>query len=122
MFGTINKPNGGTYFAGNLPGKYDYNNTSFDMYGGKPKDIPIPIIRSVVRNITWNLPYKSTIGAVIYPSEPSPDIDKLIGFLCVDSRARNAFNKRYDMDLIRAASSSLYPMMYKWTEIVGNNT
>jgi hypothetical protein len=121
MFKTIDKPKGGTYFANNLPSKYNYTNTSFDIYGGKPKDIPIPIIRGFTRNITWSLPYKSTIGAVIYPIIPSTKDDRLIGFLCVDSGSRRAFRKRYDIELIRAISGALYPMMYKWTEVVTNN-
>jgi len=121
MFETINKPKGGTYFANNLPGKYNYINTSFDMYGRKPTDIPIPFIRSVIRNFTWDLPYKSTIGAVIYPSEPSPSVDKLVGFICVDSRSLRAFSRRYDIELLRSISGTLYPMMYKWTEVIANN-
>jgi len=120
MFETINKPKGGTYFANNLPSKYNYSNTSFDMYGGKPRDIQIPLIRGIIRNITWSLPYKSTTGAVIYPIEPSPQIDKLIGFLCIDSGARKVFNKRYDTEFIRDVAGALYPMMYKWSEVVAN--
>lgn len=121
MFETINKPRGGTYFVNNLIGKYDYRNTSFESYGGKPKEVPIPLIRYVIRNLTWNLPYKSTIGAVIYPVEPTPQLDRLIGFLCIDSGSRGAFNKRYDLELLRAFSSALHPMMYKWTEVIDNN-
>jgi hypothetical protein len=118
MFETINKPNGGTYFANNLPSRYDYRNTSFNTYGGKPKDISVPIVRTVVRNLTWTLPYKSTIGSVIYPMEPSATVDRLVGFLCVDSNSRRSFSKRYDVGLVRAVSGALHPMMYKWTEIV----
>ena len=62
----------------------------------------------------WPLPYRSTI---IWPirrmkqtdsGRPEPD---LLGFLCVDSAARNVFVKRYDRDLGAAFADALYMYM-----------
>ena len=116
IFKNLEKPLGGVFICNNLPARHEYNNTSFDYYD-KLKEVPIPIIRTLVRRILWPLPYKSTVGAAIYPMNPSEN-DKFVGFLFVDSRSRNVFCKRYDVSMVRSISSALHPMIMKWTEII----
>ena len=115
IFENFNKPNGKVFFENDLPKRSDYKNTSFQLYG-YPKDIRIPILRDIVRNLTWKLPYKSTIVAAIYPSDDLPN-KKLVGFLCVDSPSRNVFWERYDTNIMESIGSSLHPTLNKWCEI-----
>lgn len=119
MFKTIDRPGGGVFFENNLSSLFNYNNTSFETCGGPPKDVRLLFARSIIRRLTWNLPYISTIGAVIFPMAPSRD-DRLVGFLCVDSSSRNNFRKRYDIELLRSISGALYPIMLRWTELSGS--
>ena len=121
MFRTIKNPGGGTFFGNYLPGLYGYNNTSFEFYNGPPTEISVPIIRGIVRRMTWNLPYKSTIGAVIFPTTPK-DEDLLAGFLCIDSASSRNFRARYDVDLLRTISAAIYPMIMRWYEIAGSES
>jgi len=116
IFETIDRPHGGTYFNGNLTKLHDYNNTSFESYS-KPKNVPIPLLRGVVRSLFWPLPYKSTVGAAIYPLDAAQN-DSLAGFLFVDCASRSVFSRRYDIDLMRYISAALHPMMMKWSVIV----
>lgn len=117
IFSNIDRPQGRVFFDNDLPARHGYSNSSFEVYG-EPKEVPIRFIRGLVRNSTWTLPYKSTIVAAIYPFIPTQD-DALVGFLCVDSSSRGVFWKRYDIDLVCNIAVTLYPLILKWTEIVG---
>ena len=102
------------FYANNLPLLSNYANTSFEVYGD-PKDVPTPFLRSFIRDRQWPLPYKSTIVAPIV-SQNHKDIhnDTLVGFLCIDSPARGAFNRRYDVDMVKSLAIALYPMISSW--------
>jgi hypothetical protein len=120
MFDSFNKPMAGIFFNNNLPNKLDYANTSFEIYG-KPKNVEIPFFRYFVRNFYWPLPYKSTIGAAIYPmidKETPKDTARLLGFLCIDSASRGVFWKRYDTKILRSLAIHLYPLISRWYDII----
>ena len=122
IFRNFTKPNGRAFFCNNLPARHDYRNTSFDVYGrGEPKEVPVICIRNLARNIQWSLPYRSTIVAAIYPLKPSDD-DLLAGFLCIDSKSRNVFWERYDVDLMINLAAAIYPIVIKLQNIVLQQT
>jgi hypothetical protein len=66
------------------------------------------------RRDDWPLPYRSTIVWPIRRVKQTTDGDTqpdLLGFLCVDSGARNVFLRRYDHDLGAAFADALYMYM-----------
>lgn len=130
IFRSAGMPMRSAFFDRDLPARYDYQNTSFDLYGGPPKDIHIWGLRALVRRWTWNLPYKSTMVTAILPMKRPTMPDKgptlpekerfpnLVGFLCVDSPRRKTFRKRYDLEWTQDIGKALHPLISKWTEIV----
>lgn len=105
------------FFSNYLPGIRGYKNTSFKIYK-PPWDLNIPIFSDIVRDITWRLPYKSTIVMPISRRDTPPDGQRLVGYLCLDSRSRRAFNRRYDIDLLKGVSDCLYDLVLRYREIL----
>lgn len=112
IFKNIEAPSGKAFFENNLPKKQNYENTSFETYG-RPPEIKFPLFKSTLADLTWTLPYKSTIVAPIY-SEKAPE--PLVGFLCVDSSSRGVFHRRYDRDIVCSIATGLYPLILIWHE------
>lgn len=58
------------------------------------------------------------ITTVVWPirSEPTGDnkIPQIIGFLCIDSRTRNIFDSRYDIDQGAIVADALYYLLFKY--------
>lgn len=96
------------FFSNYLPGRWDYKNSSFEIYGMPWNAGGIPIVSSVIRDLKWTLPYKSTIVVPIVPETRVDEQNRgLSGYLCVDSRSRGAFSRRYDVDLMTGVADSL---------------
>ena len=100
------------FFSNNLPALRGYKNSSFHYYG-QPAD------GSFRRNRTWPLPYKSTI--VVPISRRSLQLNQayeLKGFLCVDSRSRNVFADRYDLDIMQSIGRTLVPLLERYRAVI----
>lgn len=89
----------GYFFHGNLPGYKGYKNSHWteDVWSSK------------------KFPYVSTIvWAIRHTDQPNSDFvfgQDTIGFLCMDSKARNAFNERYDIDIGASYADVLYMIL-----------
>jgi len=97
--------NGGRahYFSGDIVGAKDYLNTSREEYGDK-------------------LPYSSVIVLPVRSATiPQPDSDadkyRVLGFLAVDSAARNVFVEKYDVQMGAVVADALYPIMDLWAHV-----
>lgn len=96
------------FFANNLPWRYDYRNTSFQLYG-KPSP------NMFMRLWRWRLPYRSAIVVPILPRVREPS-DELLGFLCVDSARLVAFRHSHDVELMRGVADAVYNVISPLTE------
>jgi hypothetical protein len=106
----------GYFLSHYLPSVPGYRNSSFAAYG-RPVDIPIPIIGAIVRDLRWPLPYRSTIVVPISTEQSTATYGKLVGYLCVDSRARSAFRRRYDVEVLFAMANCLYEVVGRYWEL-----
>jgi hypothetical protein len=97
------------YFKNYLPLTKPYENTSFDLYGGEPSK------NRLIRLLTWNLPYKSTIVVSILAEDHSRD-EKVIGFLCVDSRPLGVFHQN-DVVIMQKIADALTPILLRHEQI-----
>jgi hypothetical protein len=91
--------NGGRsyFFCNNIPSSKEYINTSKDEYGEK-----LPYAAAIV------LPVRS---ANSQQCEGATDKYRCLGFLAVDSAARNAFLEKYDVQLGAIVADALYSVM-----------
>ncbi len=105
------------FFSNRLSGVRGYKNTSFDLYG-KPWDVGPPVFCDILRDVLWPLPYRSTM---VVPISPGPSAtgrrSSLAGYLCVDSRSRGAFRRRFDLDLITGVATCLFAMVHRYCEV-----
>jgi len=103
------------FFANYLPWLRGYKNSSFEVYG-LPSELPLPMIGDVIRNITWTLPYRSTIVAPIIPSpqQATSQEHALSGYLCVDSRSLGVFRRRFDIDVVTGVANCLYDVVHRY--------
>lgn len=85
------------FFCNNIPSSREYTNTSKDEYGEK-----LPYAAAIV------LPIRSVDSQ---QSEGAADRYRCLGFLTVDSSARNAFLEKYDVQLGAIIADTLYPVM-----------
>jgi hypothetical protein len=107
-----------SFFENNLPRRREYKNTSFEVYGRPYAEAGF--LSDWRRNLTWPLPYKSTIVLPIGPVHVDSDSDdqrELAGFLCVDSGARRVFARRYDEELTRGVGEALYAVIRRYTDL-----
>jgi hypothetical protein len=112
-------PNGAHFFENYLPWLRNYENTSFQIYRSRaPWDTNIPVIGSLLRNIFWPLPYRSTVVVPIHPRPGARSTHpRLVGYLCVDSRSLGAFRRRYDIDLITGVADCLYGPVHRFRQL-----
>ncbi|TGM01032.1 hypothetical protein EHQ86_18575 [Leptospira yasudae] len=97
------------YFANWLPNKFDYRNTRLDTN----KMTNFSFFSTLIRQIQWGLPYKSTIVVPIIPFSSENKKDVLRGFLCVDSPKNIAFNKHIDVQILNGVSDGIYSVIDK---------
>lgn len=117
IFKNPDHPGLNTYLENHLPRRLDYENSSFHVYG-EPYDWGPRWWQRLIRyTVSWPLPYKSTVVTPIYPLEPD-DEDRLLGYLCVDSRSRGVFDSRYDVPVLRSVAAALHPLLLRWTDLV----
>ena len=105
------------FYSNDLTGLHGYLNSSHDVCG-EPSDSSIPVFGYILRNITWKLPYKSTIVAPI--KDNSQNEGSVIGFFCIDSNNKGMFINKYDVQLIIDVAFSLYPLILKLNQITQN--
>ena len=103
------------FFAHFLPWKYDYTNTRLSNWPPKK----IPLINFLIRQLNWPLPYKSTIVVPLLPLSVNEHDDKALrGYLCIDSPRNNAFNKQYDIEILKGLADGLYNKIDKLYDII----
>ncbi len=104
VFDKIDAPGGAYFFSNLLPFRYGYQNTSFEVYKGKPDN------NLLLRYLRWTLPYRSTIVMPICPcSEQNQKM--LVGFLCIDSAPILAFKADYDVPLLEGVADGIYNLI-----------
>lgn len=99
------------FFCNHLPFLKGYENTSFTAYGGEPPKFRL--IRMLPG--VWPLPYKSTIIASILSepcnSEEQTENRRVIGFICLDAKPFEVFDKRYDEIIVKTIADALSPVL-----------
>lgn len=99
------------FFSNNLPARYEYQNTSFEVYGKIPPDLSYE-----ERYEQWTLPYKSTIITPICPNIAEERTqEKILGFFCVDSEKIDIFNEDYDPNILIGISDAIYNLIKIFT-------
>jgi hypothetical protein len=106
------------FFENYLPWKWGYKNSSFEVYG-LPYSVSIPIIGPVIRDATWKLPYRSTIVAPITPLvQPTGHEEHVLsGYLCLDSRSKAIFRRRFDEDVVTGIANCLYNVVHRYCRL-----
>lgn len=83
------------YMNNDIPDTKDYQNTSKELYRDE------------------KLPYNSEIVVPILPIENDNDkVFSLIGFICVDSVQKNAFEEKYHLAILRGVADGIYDIIY----------
>jgi hypothetical protein len=100
------------FFSNYLPGLRGYQNTSFQVYGQPTAHF---------RGVRWPLPYRSTVVAPISRVHQLQRSPTLAGYLCVDSRSRSVFNRRYDIDLITGVGDCLFDLVHRYCELASES-
>jgi len=110
----------GDYFVeNNLPGRRDYHNTSFQVYG--PRPLGTSVMQRWFTTIGWNLPYRSAMVFPIRQLEPATGGDDdvgCIGFLSVDSGFRRVFKRRFDGPLGATVASALFHPLSVYVQLI----
>ena len=111
LIDSVGTPAGEYYINGWLPGEWEYENSSFPIYGDMPKP-RILFFREILRDFQWPLPYKSTLVVPIRNTGPNPEeVGPLVGFFCIDSRARHAFSSRYNVPVFQVLAELAQPVL-----------
>ncbi|MFO0794136.1 MAG: hypothetical protein U0586_08720 [Candidatus Brocadiaceae bacterium] len=109
LFSAKNPTINNSFFENNLPKRRNYLNTSFELY--------------TEPNGRWKLPYKSTIVWPIrkitsdqYDREEGQFTEKqdILGYLCIDSKARKIFNKSYDVNFGAIVADSIFIFLRRY--------
>lgn len=107
------------FFSNNLPRYPGYMNTSFEVYGGEGHKPPPPsLLLSWLGLRPWVLPYKSAIVVPIFPRTANETDGRLVGYLCIDSKSRGAFSRRYDPELLTGIGDCLYEVVRRYCNLV----
>ena len=110
------------YHEANLPICKDYKNTRLRMpwLPKQKKELGLEDEdENTIRRKYWPLKYRSTLVVPIVPIlADEQNIDKLRGFLCVDSPKENMFNKGTDVHILRGISDGLYNQIDKLYQII----
>ena len=100
------------FFHNNLPYLYDYKNSRFKTFeknGKWPPKSHLLIPQRIMRQITWPLKYKSAIIVPIIPLRiEEQEMEKLRGFLCIDSSKPFSFSPQYDVEILKGISDGMY--------------
>ncbi len=100
------------FFANFLPWKYNYNNTRLDKEW--PPFKSIKGLNIIIRQLLWPLTYRSTIVVPIFPLFANEKAqEKLGGFLCIDSPKNIAFDKKYDIEILKGLADGIYNKIRK---------
>jgi hypothetical protein len=102
------------FLANNLPSLRGYNNSSFELYG-RPGGTLL-LSRVLPTAVPWPLPYKSTI--VVPISIRTGNEYQLSGYLCVDSKSRGAFSRRYDPEILAGFGECLYEVVRRYCNLI----
>lgn len=109
------------YFSNSLPFEDFYINTRIDSAKYPPK-CKLPLLKEIKRYAKWHLPYRSTIIVPIaLLSNRRINEGKIAGYLCIDSPRMNAFNRKYDTQILRGVADGIYSSVRKINEIHFNN-
>ena len=101
LYATDNEEN--FFFAGNLLKRKHYDNSNWPSKHDEREAFIKKKKYKYVSTIVW--PIREREG---------DDAPKVIGFLCVDSMARNAFWRRYDIDYGATIADVLYPILLEY--------
>lgn len=105
--------NEGRYYLNNdLVADSGYENSSSQYYGALPNRRNYDD-----RAKEWPLPYKSELVAPIMPIKES-EKQLIKGFFCVDCVNSNAFNDKYDPDLVLGIADGLFNILKKYTRLL----
>lgn len=108
ILNNIGNPNKQYFFSNNLPGLFNYENSSFAVHGGRLPDNTTPKQRSIL----WKLPYRSSVIVPICPNLSEEWVkENIIGFLCVDSPETNVFNEKIDKHILMGIADPVYNIM-----------
>lgn len=91
------------FFEGNLVKRRDYKNSNWPYKHDEREAFLKDKKYKYVSTIVW--PIREREG---------DDAPKVIGFLCIDSMARNAFLRRYDIDFGATIADVLYPVLLEY--------
>jgi hypothetical protein len=107
------------YRGTNLPCRHDYNNTRLKDW---PPRIKLFLMNSVIRQMQWPLPYKSTLVVPIVPLLANDREQEVIrGFLCIDSPRNFTFNQNVDVEILKGVSDGLYNKIDKLHTLMSEN-
>lgn len=87
------------------------------MYGGPGHKAPSPSLFSSWAH-PWVLPYKSAIVVPIFPRIADEANGRLVGYLCMDSKSRGAFSRRYDPELLSGIGDCFYEVVRRYCNLV----
>lgn len=94
----------------------NYNNSSLSNW--QQPTFYWPIFNNIIRKWKWPLPYRSTIVIPIIPlNSNDQNVANLKGFLCLDSKKTNGFNKDLDIEILRGLSGEICPLIDKMNEL-----
>lgn len=105
-------PNKEYFISNNLPARYDYKNSSFQIYGK-----PDPNWSAKKRAKEWKLPYKSAIVVPIAPGNIVNEKNLPLGYLCVDSDKIDVFHEEFDVNTLSGVANGIYNLLQVFTLI-----
>jgi hypothetical protein len=109
------------YIKNDLPRRIDYRNSSFKLYGERPKELNW-FQRAFMPRTGWTLPYKS---AMVFPIQQKSsailefEAVGCIGFLTIDSPRRKGFDHRFDGPLGLALANALFSALNQYGLMLG---
>ncbi len=97
-----------TYFSYNLINHFGYTNSRIsDSTIREINETKNPLVKRKKIRKKWNLPYKSTIVLPLISENIEHDQYYLEGIICIDSKKKNTFDRRVDIDILSLVSISL---------------
>lgn len=104
------------YYSKDVATDPNYKNSS--LHNWKQPTFGWPIVNSLIRKQKWPLPYRSTIVIPIIPlNSNNQNVANLKGFLCLDSKKTNGFNKDADIEILRGLSDEICPLIDRINEL-----
>jgi len=93
------------FFSNNLKTESPYENSNWPDVDSKRKSFLKDKRNDYNATIVWPIRGKTT--------EEKP---KILGFLCIDSQSKGAFNRRYDIDFGAVVADTLYSFLLRFQE------